>query len=90
MLKTHLLSYLSHWTQKTTIPPISQYEHSPLILQEVSVHIVIMVELLSFVFNGLSKIRGECSYCDIGGIAVYQFLNILFIISNSMWEIWNI
>jgi hypothetical protein len=68
---------------------------------------VILVELLSFEFNGLSKIRNECSYCDIGGIVVfcvqwlskirgecsycdicgivvYHFLNILFIISNSM------
>ena len=31
---------------------------------------MILVELLSFVSNGLSKIRDECSYCDIGGIVV--------------------
>jgi hypothetical protein len=29
------------------------------------------VVTFSFVFNGLSKIRGECSYCDIGGIVVF-------------------
>jgi hypothetical protein len=32
---------------------------------------VILVELFSFVFNGLSKIRGEGSYCDIGGLVVF-------------------
>jgi hypothetical protein len=33
---------------------------------------VILVELLSFVFNGLSTIRGEGSYYDIGGIVVFS------------------
>jgi hypothetical protein len=32
---------------------------------------VILVELVSFEFNGLSKIRGEGSYCDIGGSVVF-------------------
>jgi hypothetical protein len=32
---------------------------------------VISVELLSFEFNGLSKIRGEYSCSDIGGIVFF-------------------